>query len=151
VQQRTSIVHGDYRFGNCMVDLDTHRISAVLDWELCTLGDPLADVAYLGMQWGEPDRPSSIDPASADAVPPFRDLVERYTARTGLDLSDLGYYYTFSAWRAAVISEGVYTRYLAGATGDDDDAVVARFRDGVVQLAEVAVGHLRRMGVTRPA
>ena len=145
VQQRASIVHGDYRFGNCMVDPDTGRIAAVLDWELCTLGDPLADVAYLGMQWGEPGRPSPIDPASGDAFPPFRDLVDRYADRTGLDLSDLGYYYAFSAWRGAVISEGVYTRYLAGATGDDDDAVVARFRDGVVQLADVALGHLRRM------
>ena len=136
VQQRTSIVHGDYRFGNCMVDPDAGRITAVLDWELCTLGDPLADVAYLGMQWDEP--------ASGDAFPPFGALVERYAARTGLDLSDLGYYYTFSAWRGAVISEGVYTRYLAGATGDDDDAIVARFRDGVVHLAEVAMHHLRR-------
>jgi aminoglycoside phosphotransferase (APT) family kinase protein len=136
VQQRTSIVHGDYRFGNCMVDPDAGRIVAVLDWELCTLGDPLADVASLGMQWG--------DAAPADAFPAFGDLVERYAERTGLDVSELGYYSTFSAWRGAVISEGVYTRYLAGATGDDDDAVVARFRDGVVQLAEVAMSHLRR-------
>jgi aminoglycoside phosphotransferase (APT) family kinase protein len=144
VQQRTSIVHGDYRFGNCMVDPEAGRIAAVLDWELCTLGDPLADVAYLGMQWGEPGRPSPIDPASGDAFPPYGDLVDRYAERTGLDVSDLGYYSTFSAWRGAVISEGVYTRYLAGATGDDDDAVVARFRDGVVHLAEVAMSHLRR-------
>jgi aminoglycoside phosphotransferase (APT) family kinase protein len=144
VQQRTSIVHGDYRFGNCMVDLDAGRIAAVLDWELCTLGDPLADVAYLGMQWGDPGTPSPIEPTSGAGFPPYSDLLDRYAGRTGLDLSDLAYYYAFSAWRGAIISEGVYTRYLAGATGDDDEVVLAQFRDGTRRLADLAVDHLLR-------
>jgi aminoglycoside phosphotransferase (APT) family kinase protein len=119
-QQGVSIAHGDYRFGNVLTDPATGRIQAVLDWELCTLGDPLADVGYLGVYWADPGTPQGRpnDPTGIDGFPTYAELLERYAGRTGRDLSDIGYYRAFGAWRLAVISEGVYARYLHGAMGD---------------------------------
>ncbi len=118
-QQRAVVAHGDYRFGNCISDITTGRVVAVLDWELCTLGDPLADLGYLGVYWG---RKGSVlvsnDPSGAPGFPSFEELVERYAARTGLDVSGVDYYVAFSNWRLAVITEGVYARFLHGAMGD---------------------------------
>ena len=84
-QQGVAIAHGDYRFGNCLVDLERAEVAAVLDWELCTLGDPLADVGYLGVYWSDPGeaqlRPN--DPTGIDGFPTYRELVERYARRHG--------------------------------------------------------------------
>ena len=92
---------------------------AVLDWELCTLGDPLADVGYLGVYWGQNGSVLvSNDPSGAEGFPTYGELVERYATRTGRDVSGIDYYVAFSFWRLAVISEGVYARYLHGAMGD---------------------------------
>jgi aminoglycoside phosphotransferase (APT) family kinase protein len=145
IQVGVSIAHGDYRFGNCLVDTASHRVTAVLDWELCTLGDPLADVGYLGVYWvrddGSGSRPN--DPTGAGGFPSYRDLVERYAARTGRDVSRIDYYVAFSAFRLAVISEGVYARYVNGAMGDAiDPELLASFRDGVDMLAEGALAML---------
>ncbi|MCU1393855.1 MAG: hypothetical protein JWM34_2283 [Ilumatobacteraceae bacterium] len=119
-QHGVSVVHGDFRFGNCITDVEHGRISAVLDWELCTLGDPLADVGYLGVYWsdGGDAALSASDPTPAGGFLPYADLIERYATRTGRDLTDIGYYVAFSCWRLAVISEGVRARYRAGAMGD---------------------------------
>jgi aminoglycoside phosphotransferase (APT) family kinase protein len=118
-QQGEVIAHGDYRFGNCLTDVEVGRINAVLDWELCTLGDPLADVGYLRVYWSDPGQPGrQNDPTSAGGFPSYADLIERYASRTGRDLSGIDYYVAFSSWRLAVISEGVYARYLHGAMGD---------------------------------
>jgi aminoglycoside phosphotransferase (APT) family kinase protein len=146
VQHGVSIAHGDYRFGNVLTDTDHGRINAVLDWELCTLGDPLADVGYLGVYWADPGerqlRPN--DPTGIEGFPPYADLVERYATRTGRDLSGIGYYRAFSSWRLAVISEGVYARYLHGAMGDQslDDATLEGFKTGTQTLAEAALAAL---------
>ncbi|HEY4333739.1 MAG TPA: phosphotransferase family protein [Ilumatobacteraceae bacterium] len=121
-QHGVSIVHGDFRFGNCITDVTTGRIAAVLDWELCTLGDPLADVGYLGVYWSDGDDTGSIlrasDPTPAGGFPTYRFLLDRYATRTGRDLSDISFYVAFSCWRLAIISEGVFARYLHGAMGD---------------------------------
>ena len=121
VQQAVTIAHGDYRFGNCLVDPAAGRLAGVLDWELCTLGDPLADVGYLRVYWTDPgdhaSRPN--DPTGAGGFPSYDELLARYEARTGFDLSGIDYYVAFSSWRLAVISEGVYARYLHGAMADD--------------------------------
>ena len=77
VQQGVAIAHGDYRFGNCLTDVGRARIAAVLDWELCTLGDPLADVGYLGVYWFDGDDaapPRANDPTSAGGFPPYDEL-----------------------------------------------------------------------------
>jgi aminoglycoside phosphotransferase (APT) family kinase protein len=146
VQQGVSIVHGDYRFGNCMVDPAAARIAGVLDWELCTLGDPLADVGYLGVYWSDPGRSTgrANDPTSAGGFPAYDELLERYAARTGKDLSQVDYYRAFSSWRLAVISEGVYARYLHGVMADTN-ADVESFKVGVEQLAESALAAVQRL------
>ena len=145
-QQGVTIAHGDYRFGNCLVDTDAGKIVGVLDWELCTLGDPLADVGYLGVYWSDPgeQQQRTNDPTGIPGFPLYEELLERYASRTGRDLSNIGYYVAFSSWRLAVISEGVYSRYVHGAMGDQeiDPAVLENFRLGVEQLAESALAAL---------
>ena len=146
VQQSVAIAHGDFRFGNCLTDVSTGRIAAVLDWELCTLGDPLADVGYLGVYWydGAAANVRSNDPTPAGGFPQYAELLERYAARTGRDLSGVDYYVAFSCWRLAVISEGVYARYLHGAMGDQD-VDIEQFKIGVDGLAERALAAVRRL------
>lgn len=147
-QQGASIAHGDFRFGNCLVDVDAQRVAAVLDWELCTLGDPLADLGYLGVYWADTNgvsRPN--DPTGAGGYPSHDDLVERYAARTGRDVSRIDYYVAFSAFRLAVISEGVYARYVNGAMGDDiESSMLEHFRTAVEDLSVSALDRLRKGG-----
>lgn len=146
IQHGVSIAHGDFRFGNCLTDVRQGRIAAVLDWELCTLGDPLADVGYLGVYWfdGEAANVRSNDPTPAGGFPRYAELLERYAARTGRDLSGIDYYVAFSCWRLAVISEGVYARYLHGAMGDQL-VDIEQFKVGVDGLAERALAAVRRL------
>lgn len=153
VQQGVSIAHGDYRFGNVLTDIDQGRIAAVLDWELCTLGDPLADVGYIGVYWADPGttqaRPN--DPTGIEGFPTYAELLDRYAERTGRDLSEIDYYIAFGSWRLAVISEGVYARYLHGAMGDQgisDDQLNA-FKNGTEILAESALEAMHRLNGAR--
>ena len=143
-QQGSAIVHGDYRLGNCLTDPVEGRINAVLDWELCTLGDPLADVGYLGVYWSDdgalPRR--GTDPTAAGGFPAYGEIVQRYAERTGRDVSEIEYYRAFAAFRLAVISEGVYARYLHGQMADDG-ADVDMFKRNVEDLAEGALQALR--------
>ena len=146
-QRGVVIAHGDYRFGNCLTDVHAGRIAAVLDWELCTLGDPLADVGYLGVYWydGEAANTRANDPTSAGGFPSYPDLLQRYALRTGRDLSGIGYYVAFSCWRLAVISEGVYARYLHGAMGSQEGVEFETFKVGTEGLAERALEAMRRL------
>jgi aminoglycoside phosphotransferase (APT) family kinase protein len=119
-QHGTALVHGDYRLDNTMMGADG-RVKAVLDWELCTLGEPLADLGTLHVYWA--DRTDAGGPVpSTTALPGFptkADLASRYAATSGRDISDLPYYVAFAYWRLACILEGVYARYAAGAMGGD--------------------------------
>jgi aminoglycoside phosphotransferase (APT) family kinase protein len=150
-QRDAVIAHGDFRFGNCLTDPVTGHITAVLDWELCTLGDPLADVGYLGVYWTDPGSGGgrANDPSGGDGFPTYADLLERYARRSGRDLSGIDYYVAFQSWRLAVIGEGVYARFLHGAMASADDVgaeELARMRAGTEQLAAAAleaVGRLR--------
>jgi aminoglycoside phosphotransferase (APT) family kinase protein len=143
VQKDVCIAHGDFRFGNCLVDTSIGRISGVLDWELCTLGDPLADLGYIGVYWTNPGLPNkrANDPSGLSGFPTYEHLVERYAQRTGRDVSNIGYYRAFSSFRLAVISEGVYARYLHGAMGDQD-IDLAPMKLGTENLAESALAWL---------
>jgi aminoglycoside phosphotransferase (APT) family kinase protein len=145
-QQSVSIAHGDYRLGNCLIDPISGRVNAVLDWELCTLGDPLADVGYLGVYWSDDGAPSMRvgDATGAGGFPTYDELVHRYALRTGRDCSNINYYKAFSAWRLCVISEGVLARYLHGQMANEDPEVIATFRAGAEQLADEALTLLRR-------
>jgi len=150
-QQGVAIAHGDYRFGNCLVDVSAGRVAAVLDWELCTLGDPLADLGYLGVYWVKPDGESRHnDPTGAPGFPSYASIVERYAARTGRDVSGIDYYVAFSHWRLAVISEGVYARFLHGAMGDQSDPeALEMFRLATSDLATTAGEALDRLDGNR--
>ncbi|MEZ5217387.1 MAG: phosphotransferase family protein [Ilumatobacteraceae bacterium] len=145
-QKDVAIVHGDYRFGNVLTNTETGRIAAVLDWELCTLGDPLADVGYLGIYWARDDqRLVSNDPSAAPGFPSYDELVARYAERTGRDVSQIEYYVAFSYWRLAVISEGVYARYLNGAMGEQDIDLTV-MKGSVEHLVASALAAVRRLG-----
>jgi aminoglycoside phosphotransferase (APT) family kinase protein len=143
VQHGVSIAHGDYRFGNCLTDISTGKIAAVLDWELCTLGDPLADLGYVGIYWTDPGFPMlrHNDPSGHPGSCTFDHLVQRYATRTGRDVSNVAYYKAFSSFRLAVISEGVYARYLHGAMGDQD-IDLEPMKLGTETLAESALAAL---------
>ena len=129
-QGPSTIVHGDYRLDNCMVDNDGNVV-AVLDWEICTLGDPLADLGLLQVYWTGPDDEASAWDGAATTADGFwnrSDLVARYAEVSGRDVAQLDFYVAFAYWKLACILEGVYGRYLAGALGAQDPADLAPFK-----------------------
>ncbi len=141
-QARTSIVHGDYRLGN-MITADG-EVKAVLDWELCTLGDPMADLGYLLNNWLSPDEPV-IWRSSATQAGGFleRDsMIRRYAELTGADVGHVDYYQAFQGWRLAAILEGVYARYLHGAMASTEGIDLEDMADAVVRLAHAALERL---------
>jgi aminoglycoside phosphotransferase (APT) family kinase protein len=120
-QGPATIVHGDYRLDNCLVG-DDGKVAAVLDWEICTLGDPLADVGLLMVYWTDPEDDATALLTSPTTLPGFlrrSDLLERYADRSDRDLSAIDYYTAFGFWKLACIVEGVYARYRGGAMGTD--------------------------------
>lgn len=120
----TGIVHGDFRLGNMICGSDG-QIRAVLDWELATLGDPLADFGWTLSWWVEPSEPGTtvVMPAAPPSVlpgfPPRRWLMARYGDGIGADLARINFYVAFAYWRGACISAGVLTRYESGVMGHD--------------------------------
>ncbi|MDH3295757.1 MAG: phosphotransferase family protein [Acidimicrobiia bacterium] len=115
-QGRPAIVHGDYMVHNVLFD-QNGTVTAVVDWEISTLGDPLADLAYLLNGWARPDDrppPWPTSPTLADGFPPRAELAEHYGRLTGRDLSQLRYYVAFNYFKSACILHGVYARYRQG-------------------------------------
>ena len=136
-----SIVHGDYRLGNMIVG--DGRILAVLDWELCTLGDPLADVGYLLNSWTQPGEvEGDVTPTAAGGFIDRDVMTARYAAATGRDLEGIAYYRAFSHWRLAAIGQGVYKRYLVGAMGENRDMDLDTYKQSVTTRAEAALALL---------
>ncbi len=124
-QRESTVVHGDFRMGNCIVS-EQGEVRAVLDWEICTLGDPLADVGYVMATWPENEVEAAPFPDAPSLVPGFPKravLLDRYAARSGRDVSEVAFYVAFSYFRLACIIQGVYSRALGGAQGDTDDDV----------------------------
>jgi aminoglycoside phosphotransferase (APT) family kinase protein len=113
------IAHGDFRLGNLAVGPDG-RVRAVFDWELATLGDPLADLGWLIASWGRPgdEVPATISgPSLVEGYVDRAELVDRYAERSGRDVSHLDFYVAFARWRSACIGAGVYSRYAGGVMG----------------------------------
>jgi aminoglycoside phosphotransferase (APT) family kinase protein len=141
--QRSSIVHGDYRLDNCLLDPnEPGRIKAVLDWEMSTLGDPLTDIGMMFVYWPEAgeERASSMSPVTT--LPGFltrREVAERYAARTGTDLSDLNWYVGFAYFKFAAIVAGIVARSAAGAMAGKDTAGYADRIDPCVELGRAAL------------
>ena len=118
-QQAVGLVHGDYRFDNTVLAAD-HRVSAVLDWELCTLGDPVADFVWSILYWSDPGDVGDFGSPSPTRHPNFprrAEVVDLYAKRSGFDLSRFDYYAAFSWWKMACLVEGVVARLRAGARG----------------------------------
>ena len=110
------VVHGDYGLHNCLVSSEG-QLTAVLDWEISTLGDPMADFAYALNTWTEPsDELVNKDnsPTLAEGFLPRGSLIDRYASRTGCDLTHLPYYLCFNHFKTACIIHGVYARYMQG-------------------------------------
>jgi aminoglycoside phosphotransferase (APT) family kinase protein len=138
-QGPATIVHGDYRLDN-MILTDSGEVAAVVDWELCTLGDPLADVGLLMAYWPERGEDTLALGMPANLAPGFptrEEIKARYAERSGRDLSDLNFYVALGYWKLAIILEGVYARYIAGGYGKVDEGVHA-FARLVERLAEEA-------------
>lgn len=137
-QVGATIVHGDYRLGNMIIG--DGQIAALLDWELCTLGDPLADFGYLLNSWIAPgEAAEDVSPTAAGGFVTRAELTDRYALATGRDLSAINYYRAFSHWRLAAIGQGVYKRYLVGAMGENRDMDLDAYKQSVSDRAEAAL------------
>ena len=136
-----TIVHGDYRLGNTIyAPRAPGRMLAILDWEMATIGDPLADVGYMMIHWTEStDPPTKFNLQSVttrDGFPTRREMVARYEQRSGRSMQALDWYVTLALWKAIVFMEGNYKRAVAGST---DDPYLKTFGEGVLELARRAV------------
>ncbi len=147
-QGPVAIAHGDYRLDNTMVD-SAGNVAAVLDWEICTLGDPLADVGLLMVYWtGPDDEESAWSSSTATTAPGFwnrQQLLDHYAEASGRDLIDIDFYIAFAFWKLACILEGVYARYLAGALGDRNAEEFLPFKLRVEAAASQAQTYLERV------
>ncbi len=139
------LAHGDYRFDNTIIDAGTGAIVAVLDWELCTIGDPIADMVWSAQYWADPGEPITFladPPTLAPHFPRRADIIETYRKRSGFPdraFADLDYLTVFSWWKQACIVEGVYARRTggsrSGAGGTTDPGYIA---DRAERLADHA-------------
>ncbi|GAC1575911.1 MAG: phosphotransferase family protein [Candidatus Elarobacter sp.] len=128
-QQRTTLVHNDYKLDNTLLSpVDPAQTVAVLDWDMCTRGEPLMDLGYLLTLWAEPgeDGGGGMQRGMPTWRPGFasrREAAQRYAEKSGADISNLHWYVVFNAFRFAVIIQQIYLRYVRGQTHDE------RFKD----------------------
>ena len=138
-----TIVHGDYRLDNVMMDNDSPHVLAIFDWEMATIGDPLADVGYLLSFWREPSDPEpefTSEMWRAMEQPGFltrAEIADYYAERTGRPVRDLAFYEALAIWKLAILLEGSYSRHRSGTT---DDPFFAKLGEGVPALARRALG-----------
>ena len=137
-----TIVHGDFRLGNTMfADEAPARLVAIFDWEMATIGDPLADVGYMTATWAEPGETEEsmfalTTVTRAEGFYLRDELVAQYEELSGRSMSDLRWYQALAVWKAVVFMEGNYKRAVAGST---DDSYLLLFEEGVPRLAEAAL------------
>ena len=138
-QQTVGIVHGDYRLDN--VRVKDNKVTAVLDWELCTLGDPLADMGTVIASWNtkkEKDSPFIYSPTLSGGFPTRADVIKLYLNESNLDLKDIEFYTRLSYWKHAMIMEGVYIRYSMGSYGKTNENEIESFKDSTIKFANKA-------------
>ena len=141
VSPPATIVHGDYRLGNTMFACEAPaQLVAIFDWEMATIGDPLADVGYMVMHWTEADDPPAKfnlhNVTRLEGFPTREQLVARYEERSGRSMQALDWYVTLALWKAVVFMEGNYKRSVAGST---DDPYLKSFGEGVIEIAQRAL------------
>jgi aminoglycoside phosphotransferase (APT) family kinase protein len=137
-----TIVHGDYRLGNTMFAIETPaRLVSIFDWEMATIGDPLADVGYMCMMWTEAGDPQDGlrehlgRVTRKEGFPTRAELVARYEELSPRSMRDAEWYTALALWKSVVFMEGNYKRAVAGST---DDPYLKTFGEGVVELAKRA-------------
>ena len=138
-QQKISIVHGDYRLDN--VRVNNGKVAAVVDWELCTIGDPLADLGTIIASWSnskEKDTPFIYSPTLSDGFLSRSELLEIYSNNSYLDLKNIEFYVRLSYWKHAMIMEGVYVRYSRGSYGKINKKEIELFKQSTVMFAKKA-------------
>ena len=138
-QQKISIVHGDYRLDN--VRVNNGKVAAVVDWELCTIGDPLADLGTIIASWSnskEKDTPFIYSPTLSDGFLSRSELLEIYSNNSDLDLKNIEFYVRLSYWKHAMIMEGVYVRYSRGSYGKINKKEIELFKQSTVMFAKKA-------------
>ena len=141
-----ALLHNDFRLDNCLLDTaDPARIAAVLDWDMCTQGDPLADLGYVLNYWVEPGddpewRAIASMPTWREGFPSRAEATLRYGARTGSDVGEILWYQVFAAFKLAVIIQQIYIRYVRGQTQDARFAGYWRRVVGLADKARVLIG-----------
>ena len=147
-QDRLSIIHGDYRIDNIIFAPDAPRVAAVLDWELSTLGDPLADFAYVAMNWRMPSGEKNASIGGLDlpslGIPTLDEITARYCARTGRDgIPDLDWYFAFNLFRLLGIVQGIKKRAI---DGNASSAKATEMAKRVPMLSAAAWSFARKAG-----
>ena len=136
-----TVVHGDYRLGNTMFGAQAPaQLRAILDWEMATIGDPLADVGYMMIHWIQADDATGgfglESVTTREGFPTRQEMISRYEERSGRPVTALDWYVTLALWKAVVFMEGNYKRAMSGST---DDPYLKTFGEGVVELARRAL------------
>ncbi|MCI0659473.1 MAG: phosphotransferase family protein [Acidobacteria bacterium] len=144
---RPTLVHNDYKLDNVMLDgNDPSRIAAILDWEMCTVGDPLIDLGLLLCYWPQADDPELFAGSlrSVTMMPGWMkrdEIIEHYAACSGRDLSNITYYYIFALFKLAVVIQQIFYRYHVGQTSDER---FADFDKRVAGLAKMACSMIQK-------
>ncbi|MGI8722314.1 MAG: phosphotransferase family protein [Geodermatophilaceae bacterium] len=139
-QHAVTIAHGDYRFGNLMLDPDG-KVAAILDWELCTRGDPLADLGWLLSYWSAPpgiERLPMDMPTTAPGFISRDEALARYAASSDLPMDDVDFYIAFAYWKLGAVLAGVYSRSISGAYGDGQAQQRGLSTEGISMLVAAA-------------
>lgn len=143
-----TVVHGDYRLGNVLfAPGDPIELTGILDWEMATIGDPLADLGYLLSSWAEPGDPDTplVSLGEVTRLPGFStrdDLRSLYAARSGRDLINITWYEILACWKTTVFLEANYSRYLAGTM---HDSYYAGMDEGIPRLARLALARIESL------
>lgn len=143
---RKGIIHGDYHFGNVLFRRDEPAVAAVVDWELATVGDPLLDLGHLLASWPDPDEPRTAGLARRlDGLPTRAELISRYGAVSGRDMSDFDWYQVLACYRLAILLEGTHARACAGKA---DTALGRRFHGVSQALLDQALSLVQASSAT---
>lgn len=150
-QSRTTIIHGDYRIDNLIYRADRPEVAAVLDWELSTLGDPMADLAYLALNWVTPHSATRASIGGLDhyalGIPTLAEIIERYCAAAGLDgIPALEWYFAFNLFRIIGIVQGIKKRMLDGNASSPDAPSVVGSLPALIESALQYAEQVRAVG-----
>jgi aminoglycoside phosphotransferase (APT) family kinase protein len=149
-EQPATLVHGDYKLDNVLFSPSAPpQLLAVVDWEMATIGDPLVDLAWAMIFHPGPGATMALgmtgpEAFTLDCVPPSDDLVDRYAARSGREVADVGWYHVFARWKLAIVLEGSYAKHLRGESDNQSHAFFRRAADralaSALGLAGIEIG-----------